>query len=171
MATVGCSREKLAGTLNSAFAQGLLSESTHSYRLGLLFGRHLIDQKALAGDLTLRRGRSQAAEGARDAWAALLESARTLMRHGESPSEPLLLVLDRFDDDRLLVGRHPRCDVVLADPSVSRKHAQITFRDGTWMIQDLASTNGTLVNDVPVGRMALRAGDIVDLGSASLQID
>jgi len=171
VSTLGCSRQRLAGILNSAFAEGLLSEQTHSYRLGLLFGPRLIDQQRLIGDLTLRRGRSRAADGARDAWAALAERVRTLTRRGESSSVLLLLVLDRAEREELLVGRHPRCDVVLTDPSVSRRHAQITFRDGVWVIQDLASMNGTSVNGAPVGRMALHAGDIVALGSQSIQID
>jgi hypothetical protein len=164
------SRQRLAGILNSAFAEGLLSEQTHSYRLGLLFGPRLIDQQRLVGDLTLRRGRSRAADGVRDAWSALAESVRTLTRR-RSSSAPLLLVLERAESDQLLVGRHPRCDIVVADPSVSRRHAQITLRDGVWVIQDLASTNGTSVNGARIGRMALHAGDIVALGSQSIQID
>ena len=171
MSMPGCSRQHLAGILNSAFAEGLLSAHTHSYRLGLLFGPRLIDQQRLVGDLTLRRGRSRAAEGPRDAWSALTDSVRTLMRRGGSTSAPLLLVLDGADTDRLLVGRHPRCDVVVSDPSVSRRHAQITLRDGVWVIQDLASTNGTSVNGARVGRMALQAGDVVALGSQSIQIE
>lgn len=171
VSTLGCSRQRLAGILNSAFAEGLLSEQTHSYRLGLLFGPRLIDQKRLVGDLTFRRGRSRAADGARDAWSALAESVRTLTRRGGSSSAPLLLVLDRAESGRLLVGRHPRCDVIITDPSVSRRHAQITFRDGVWVIQDLASTNGTSVNGARVGRIALHEGDIVALGSQSIQID
>jgi hypothetical protein len=43
MDSLGRSRQRLAGVLNSAFAEGLLSEQTHSYRLGLLFGPRLID--------------------------------------------------------------------------------------------------------------------------------
>jgi hypothetical protein len=157
--------------LNSAFAEGLLSEHTHSYRLGLLFGPRLIDQQRLVGDLTLRRGRSPASAGVRDAWSALVESVRWVIGRDGSSSAPLLLALDRSESDRLLVGRHPRCDVVLADPSVSRRHAQITLRDGVWVIQDLASTNGTSVNGAWVGRTALHAGDIVTLGSQSIQVD
>jgi pSer/pThr/pTyr-binding forkhead associated (FHA) protein len=84
---------------------------------------------------------------------------------------PLLLGLDRAESDQLVVGRHPRCDVVVGDSSVSRRHAQITFRDGVWVIQDLGSTNGTSVNGVPAGRVVLYAGDIVTLGEQSIQIN
>jgi hypothetical protein len=169
----GRSRQRLAGILSSAFAEGLLSEQTHSHRLGLLFGPQLIDQQRLVGDLTLRTGRPRPAAVARDAWAALVASVRAAVPRGRSsPSPPpLLLALDRAAGERLLVGRHPACDVVLGDPSVSRRHAQLTFRDGAWVLQDLASTNGTAVNGARVGRTAQHAGDIVTLGGQSIQID
>jgi pSer/pThr/pTyr-binding forkhead associated (FHA) protein len=54
---------------------------------------------------------------------------------------------------------------------VSRRHAQLTHRDGKWVIQDLASTNGTLVNGERVGRAALRAGDLVTLGELTILLD
>lgn len=171
VSALGRSRQRLAGVLNSAFAEGLLSEQTHSYRLGLLFGPNLIDQQRLIGDLTLRGGRPRPAGMARDAWAALAASLRTVARLRGSSSAPLLLALDRAEGDVLLVGRHLGCDVVLRDPSVSRRHAQLTLRDGVWVLQDLASTNGTTVNGARVGRAALHAGDLIRLGDQSIQID
>jgi hypothetical protein len=164
------SRQRLAGVLSSAFAEGLLSEQTHAHRLGLLFGPRLIDPQRLVGDLTLRRRHPRPLVAARRAWGALSASVRATAL-GTSPTMPLLLVLDRADSDRLLVGRHPACDVVLADPSVSRRHAQLTFRDGVWMLQDLASTNGTSVNGERVGRTTLRAGDVISVGNQAIQVD
>ena len=171
VSAVGRSRQRLAGVLNSAFAEGLLSEHTHVHRLGLLFGPQLIDQQQLIGDLTLRRDRERPMEVARRAWRGLVASARTTAGLGESSKLPMLLVLDRADCDRLLIGRHPACDVVVADPSVSRRHAQLTFRDGAWVLQDLASTNGTAVNGERVGRTALHSGDLVELGGQTIQIE
>jgi hypothetical protein len=164
------SRQRLAGILNSAFAEGLLSEHTHAHRLGMLFAPGLIDEQRLVGDLRLRRAGSHPAERVRAGWAALVERARALAAAGSSQPAPLLLALDWTESERLLLGRGPRCDVVVSNPTVSRRHAQLTLRDGSWVIQDLASTNGTAVNGVPVGRMALRAGDVVTLGSQSIQI-
>jgi hypothetical protein len=168
---LGRSRQRLAGALNSAFAEGLLSDQTHAYRLGLLFRARLIDQQQLVGDLTLRRGRTRPAQVARDAWVALAASVRTARRFGASSSAPLVLALDGTESERLLIGRHPRCDLVVSDLSVSRRHAQLTFRDGVWVIQDLASTNGTSVNGSRVGRITLHAGDVVSLGNQAIQID
>lgn len=164
------SRQSLAGILNSAFAEGLLSEHTHSYRLGLLFGSHLIDQQKLVGDLMLRRKHRHVSERFRDLWSGVAESAHSLMHPREPVSATSLLALDRAQSDRLLIGRHPRCDVLLTDSSVSRRHAQIAFRDGVWTIRDLGSTNGTFVNGAKVGRTTLYKGDIVVLGCQPIQI-
>jgi predicted component of type VI protein secretion system len=123
------------------------------------------------GDLTLRRGSSRPVAVARRAWGALAARMRAVAGLGESSTVPLLLALDRAGSDRLLVGRHPACDVVVADPSVSRRHAQLTLRDGVWVLQDLASTNGTTVNGERVGRVTLHTGDIVSLGNQALEID
>jgi hypothetical protein len=171
MSALGSSRWRLAEVLNAAFAEGLLSEQTHSYRLGLLFGPRLVDQQRLIGDLTLRRERSLPAQAARDAWAAIVAQLRTANGRCASSAASLLLTLDPIRSESLLLGRHPRCDVVVCNPSVSRRHAQLTFRDGVWVIQDLASTNGTTVNGVRVGRATLRAGDIVTLADQSIQVD
>ncbi len=171
VSALGRSRQRLAGVLNAAFAEGLLSEQTHVHRLGLLFGPQLIDQQQLVGDLTLRRARSRPLDAGRRAWHSLLTSMRAAAGFGVAAKLPMLLVLDRTDADRLLIGRHPACDVVVADPSVSRRHAQLTFRDGVWVVQDLASTNGTAVNGERVGRAALHSGDLVELGAQPFQIE
>ncbi len=42
-----------------------------------------------------------------------------------------------------LIGRERECDVRLVDPRVSRRHAEITARDGRWAVRDLGSANGT----------------------------
>ncbi len=46
-----------------------------------------------------------------------------------------------------ILGRYPTNDIVIPDPYVSRRHARIFFKDGEWYIEDLGSTNGTLVNN------------------------
>ncbi len=74
---------------------------------------------------------------------------------GEMGGEPYLEVRGP-DDMRLsvvlrpgetLIGRDPLCDVVLELKRVSRRHAVIRWEDGVFMVQDLGSTNGTLLND------------------------
>jgi predicted component of type VI protein secretion system len=63
------------------------------------------------------------------------------------------------------IGREG-CDVVLADPEVSRNHATIRELDGAPAIEDLGSTNGTFVNDRRIsGVEQLKDGDVVRLGN------
>jgi pSer/pThr/pTyr-binding forkhead associated (FHA) protein len=83
-----------------------------------------------------------------------------------------LLALDwGGKQEELLVGRDPECDVVLADPTVSWRHARLLFRAGSWIVQDLGSTNGILLNGTLVGRSEVCPGDRLVLGYADLRID
>jgi diguanylate cyclase (GGDEF)-like protein len=67
--------------------------------------------------------------------------------------------------DPLLVGRDAVCGLVLADDSVSRRHAIIEFHDSRHSLTDLGSTNGTLVNDELLSmRRMLEDGDRVQFG-------
>lgn len=66
----------------------------------------------------------------------------------------------------MVLGRDPQCDHVLDYPMVSWRHARIT-RDGmSLFVEDLNSSNGTLVNGERIrGRTAVKPGDVVGLGS------
>jgi putative nucleotidyltransferase with HDIG domain len=65
---------------------------------------------------------------------------------------------------RLLLGREPNCDLVLSRWSVSREHACIKHLDGTYILEDLGSKNGTFVNGQRIHSHPLRDGDLVTLG-------
>jgi len=66
----------------------------------------------------------------------------------------------------IVVGRGSDCDIQIDRDSVSRKHARV-FRVGNqWFVEDLGSTNGSYINDVPIQRSPLRDGDFVKIGSA-----
>jgi FHA domain/Domain of unknown function (DUF1707) len=65
-----------------------------------------------------------------------------------------------------VVGRSRSCDVVLTDPAVSRRHAEISVRGDRCSIRNLASMNGTQVNGLPVTTAVLHAGDVVSFGAA-----
>jgi pilus assembly protein CpaF len=72
----------------------------------------------------------------------------------------------------VLLGKNPDCDVVLASPKVSRKHAQIVTRDGAFFVHDLGSTNGTRLNGKLVeGEQPLRAGDVIEIASFRIQLE
>jgi Protein of unknown function (DUF3662)/FHA domain len=68
------------------------------------------------------------------------------------------------------IGRLPECDIVISDPGASRRHATITREDGSeYVLTDLGSTNGTLVNDEPVGEHVLSDGDRITIGNTVLE--
>lgn len=71
---------------------------------------------------------------------------------------------------QLVVGRSRACQVVLGDETVSRRHAELRFRDGRWMLRDLGSSNGTYVNGRRVVEAEVRPGDLVQLGGAELRL-
>ncbi|WP_455137051.1 FhaA domain-containing protein [Thermophilibacter sp.] len=69
-----------------------------------------------------------------------------------------------------VIGRErAQAGVVLRDPNVSRRHAELSFDGRDWRITDLGSTNGTLVNDVDVRDCVLRDGDLITLGLVNLE--
>jgi hypothetical protein len=148
--------------LSAAHAGGLLSTETFSHRLGLLLDHQVVEPRRLIGDLQLRRPHSR-----------LSALAATALAWLTGPVEPPVLLALDWDggQSELVIGRHLDCDVVLDDPTVSRMHARLVFRHERWVLQDLASTNGTHVNGVRVGRCELRPGDRVALGTARMRID
>lgn len=173
MLLAGASRRRIARTLRMAYAGGLLSEDTFVRRLDELMESRLVDPPRLIGDLSFRRS----GPSRRSRLASVLTSvARRLraIRTTPRPTDPdhVLLALD-WDggQSELLLGRHHHCDVVVTDPTVSRRHARLTFRDGNWVVQDLDSTNGTFVNGARVGRYELRPGDRLLLGEEQLRVD
>ena len=64
------------------------------------------------------------------------------------------------------LGRSRECTVVLADASVSRHHARVSWRDGDWWAEDLGSKNGTKVNAQRIeAATRLSPGDVLQLGN------
>lgn len=68
----------------------------------------------------------------------------------------------------LIVGRARDCDIQIRDAQASRHHCRLTFSGSAWVIDDLGSNNGTLVNGGPVGTAELKDGDRVQLGGTVL---
>jgi hypothetical protein len=70
----------------------------------------------------------------------------------------------------LLIGRSSACQLVLADDTVSRRHAELRVEDGCWVLRDLGSSNGTWVNGRRVVEAEVRPGDVVQLGASALRL-
>jgi Protein of unknown function (DUF3662)/FHA domain len=67
-----------------------------------------------------------------------------------------------------VLGRGTEADIRLPDTGVSRKHADVQVHGGTVTVEDLGSTNGTLVNGRRVGRQDLADGDVIRVGHSVL---
>src|SRR5258707_15018650 len=68
---------------------------------------------------------------------------------------------DVRDGAPMLVGRAPTCDVPVFDPTISRRHAELSLVAGGVEILDLGSSNGTFVNGDRVTKTTARGGDVV----------
>ena len=69
-----------------------------------------------------------------------------------------------FEQDSVLIGRTPECDVVLYDAGVSRRHCRIFSEAGGYIVEDMGSANGTKVNGAAVKTQPLNDGDQLTLG-------
>jgi len=68
-----------------------------------------------------------------------------------------------------ILGREPGVDIALNDPECSRQHIRITSLPGSYMIEDLGSTNGSLLNGEPLSKpQLLNSGDTISLGKTIL---
>jgi hypothetical protein len=66
------------------------------------------------------------------------------------------------------IGRHSSNDIVIQDPQVSRKHLQLRAEKGSYLLFDLSSTGGTLINNKPVSSAKLKPGDVIKIGKTLL---
>ena len=127
-------------------------------------------------------------EGQEDDEAPAEQSGRTMVystseRHSQpleerarSRAETALIVLD---GKRMVVGpagatlgRSRKCDIVVDDPNVSREHAEVRPRGGSWVLRDLGSTNGSSINGRRTdGAEVLKPGDEIELGTSTMTFE
>jgi len=102
--------------------------------------------------------------------------AEPLEERARSRSHTALLVMG---GKRLVVGsagatmgRSRQCDVMVDDPNVSREHAEIRPRGGSWVLTDLGSTNGSRLNGRRLDHSeVLKPGDEIELGTTVLTFE
>jgi hypothetical protein len=92
---------------------------------------------------------------------------------GSLPHELVLHDGRRFTigTESLVIGRLPECDVVLNDPNVSRRHAEVALEGGDVVLRDLGSTNGTKVNGSHVSIAVLTDGDEIIIGATRMAFE
>jgi pSer/pThr/pTyr-binding forkhead associated (FHA) protein len=89
---------------------------------------------------------------------------RFLVRSGALKGQRLLVKVPIVN-----IGRADYCDLVIPDDSVSSQHAKLTRREGVWVLTDLDSTNGTLVDGERIqGEVPIAPGAFVRFGDVQL---
>ena len=130
-----------------------------------------VTREAIAG-----MGGAAATGGAIGA-AASIAANMANARANQAPAQPLAQLIDVVTRETLednaahcIIGRErAAADVVLRDPNVSRRHAELTFTGSDWSIEDLNSTNGTFVNNRRITRCPLRNGDLLTFGLSNFE--
>jgi pSer/pThr/pTyr-binding forkhead associated (FHA) protein len=76
-----------------------------------------------------------------------------------------------FTTPEITLGRNMTCDFCLEDHTVSAEHARLVFRQGQWWVEDLQSTNGTFLNQLPVNEaMVITSADELQCGQAVISV-
>ena len=76
-----------------------------------------------------------------------------------------------FNEDLITIGRSPDNMIVIEDPSVSGRHAQLEQSGDVYRLKDLESTNGTRVNGVPITDTTLRYDDRIRFGAVDARFE
>jgi hypothetical protein len=97
-------------------------------------------------------------------------------RTGAGPPLKLLLVAGpdagrkkKFQGVRMVIGRGVGCELVLTDPSVSRKHLELVKSDKGVLVRDLGSSAGTMVNGQKVTDVILANDDEIQIGKTKIR--
>lgn len=75
-----------------------------------------------------------------------------------------------IDRERIVIGRGRKADLALAEATISRAHAALGFDADGFFVEDLKSTNGTLVNGAKVDRQRLKNEDEIQMGKLVISV-
>jgi len=76
----------------------------------------------------------------------------------------------RLDKEEISIGREDTNDIVLNNPSISRRHSVIRVSDGIVSVKDLGSVNGTFINNVKMDEAVLDIGDEIVVGKYMIKL-
>jgi pSer/pThr/pTyr-binding forkhead associated (FHA) protein len=77
----------------------------------------------------------------------------------------------QFRGTEILLGRDPICECILPSDTVSARHARLSYHHGQWWLEDLKSTNGTVLNGDPIQvPVVVVPGDQIRCGEVFLSI-
>jgi hypothetical protein len=100
------------------------------------------------------------------------------IRRQEPPARPrrVLLILDGrrlvVGPTGAVIGRSRQCDVVIDDPNISRRHAEVRPQGGAWVLRDLGSTNGSVLNGRRIEEPeVIESGDEIEIGTSLITFE
>jgi pSer/pThr/pTyr-binding forkhead associated (FHA) protein len=81
------------------------------------------------------------------------------------------VVSQLFRGSEVTLGRDPNCECTLSSETVSARHARFTFHHSQWWLEDLQSTNGTIINGQPLTTaIVVIPGDQIHCGDIQINI-
>lgn len=122
-----------------------------------------------SGQTRIFRTEKTGGEGGSQGTASI--SAEEARRHGLARETVELVLEDRAHPlegrGPWSIGRSEENDIVVQDPNVSRRHARLSRSENGFVIEDLGSTNGTLLDGAPIDRERIESGDELTFGGAT----
>ncbi|WP_066362827.1 DUF1707 and FHA domain-containing protein [Herbidospora mongoliensis] len=161
-------RERALNELRERAAEGHLSMETFVGRVDqALRARSAAELEQLVADLP-QRGRFR--RRATHIVGSMSDFSTRLRAAWRRPKLPRL-ALPADTRIRYVVGRGSACDLVLADLTVSRIHAELRREEDHWLLVDLGSLNGTRLNGWRlVGPARVRSGDEISFGDCAFLV-
>ncbi len=106
------------------------------------------------------------------------EDPRTTMQRRSPPAGATAMVRTGFysglevsiDRERIVIGRGRNADLALAEATLSRAHAAVGYHENGFYVEDLGSTNGTLVNGARIRKQSLKNDDEIRMGKLVIQV-
>jgi hypothetical protein len=156
-------RDRVLRELRERAVEGRLSHETFERRVDSALRAHShAELSALVNDLPPA---SRLVRGLTGAVTSLSSMTARIEAAWRAPRLPRFTLPPR-DWTHLVIGRSPECEFVVTDLSVSRTHAELRRAGDNWLLSDLGSMNGTLVNGYRiVAPTRVRAGDEVTFGT------
>lgn len=165
-------RDRALGCLREGAALGQLSHDTFLRRMELvLVARRSEDLAVLTADLAGRHGAESPWTRRLFGWVGRASAVSVGVRRAWAAEKLPKLLLPHPSYGPLRIGRDPGNGLRLNHETVSRAHAELSLRDGLWVITDLGSTNGTTVNGRRVtGSAVVRDGDQIGFGRMTFRL-
>lgn len=155
-------RDRVLRVLRDRAAEGRLSHETFERRVeSALRARTQAELSHLVHDLPPGSRVIRSLTGAVSSLSAVSARIQAAWRAPRLPR----FALPSPDRARLVIGRAPTCEFVVADLTVSRLHAELRRAGSAWLLSDLGSMNGTLVNGYRIAAPTrVRPGDEIAFG-------